>query len=94
VSGDGPAVYLTAADIAGHFGVPVRTVQNSWRARYGPGRTAEQVVKAPTMPQPDLYLGRQHPQAAWREDRLGELEAWRASLPGRGAGGGRPRKAT
>ena len=88
---DGPVVYLGVADIAEHFGVPARTVQNSWRARYGPDRTAEAIAKAPVFPQPDVYLGRVHRQAGWRQKRLAEMEAWRASLPGRGAGSGRPR---
>ena len=82
----GPAVYLTAADLAGHFGVSVSTF-HSWRARYGPDRSPEAVAKAPVFPQPetDVQVGRKRPQAVWREGRLPELEAWRASLPGRGA---------
>jgi hypothetical protein len=84
-------VYLSAADIADHFGdIEAKTV-HTWRARYGPDRSPEAIAKAPTCPQPDMYLGRRKPQAGWREDRLPEWDAWRASLPGSGAGGGRPR---
>jgi hypothetical protein len=83
-------VYLTAADIAAHFGVPANTV-HLWRERYGPDRTAEAILKAPTCPQPDpVRVGVKRPVAVWSEGRLGEWDAWRASLPGRGAGGGRP----
>ena len=92
MSSGGPVVYLLAADIAEHFGVPVRTVTNSWQARYGPDRTPEQIAKAPVFPRPDAYFGRAWPRAVWLPERLAEIEAWRAALPGRGAGSGRPRK--
>ncbi len=82
--------FLSAADIAAHFGVPAATVQ-TWRSRYGPDRPAAEIVKAPVCPQPDAVLGLRKPQAGWQAGRLAEWEAWRASLPGRGAGGGRPR---
>ena len=41
----------------------------------------------PTFPKPDVMLGR---SPRWRP---ATLDAWKASRPGRGAGGGRPRKA-
>jgi hypothetical protein len=84
-----PPVYLSAADIAAHFGVPVNTVQ-TWRARYGPDRSEDEIAKAPTCPQPAVYLGRGKPQAGYLEHQLADIEAWRRSLPGKGAGGGRP----
>ena len=40
----------------------------------------------PTFPKPDVMLGR---SPRWRP---ATLDAWKASRPGRGAGGGRPRK--
>jgi hypothetical protein len=91
LAGSEPVVYLTAADIADHFGVRAQLVQQ-WRHRYRPGRSAEAAAKAPTCPQPEpgVQVGRRRPQAVWREDRLAEWDEWRASLPGQGAGGGRP----
>ena len=82
-------VYLSAGDIADHFGVATNTV-HSWRTRYGPGRPADAIAKAPVCPQPDVYVGVGAPQAGWRQDRMPEWEAWRLSLPGSGAGGVRP----
>ena len=76
-------VYLAVADIADHFGVAANTV-HSWRTRYRPGRSLEATAKAPNCPQPDVIVGRAHPQAGWHEDRIGEWDAWRASLPGQG----------
>lgn len=83
-------VYVTVADIAAYFGVSDKTV-HSWRARYGPGRDAAAIAKAPTCPQPDIHVGVQRPLAAWRVERLREWDDWKESLPGPGAGGGRPR---
>jgi hypothetical protein len=85
-------VYLTAADIADHFGVRAQLVQQ-WLHRYRPGRSAAETAKAATCPQPEpgVQVGRRKPVSVWREDRLPEWDAWRASLPGQGAGGGRPR---
>lgn len=84
-----PPVYLSAADIAAHLGVEPGTV-HTWRARYGSDRSVEEIAKAPTCPQPDVTLGRRKPQAGWHPRRLAEWERWRASLPGKGSGGGRP----
>jgi hypothetical protein len=72
-----PIRYDSAAEIAALFGVQPGTV-DTWRARY------------PDFPQPDVYVGR---FAGWLPGREAELRAWEASRPGRGAGGGRPRKA-
>lgn len=87
-AGDAP-VYLSAADLAAHFEVAPSTI-HSWRSRYRPGRGAEALAKAPSCPQPDVYVGVGKPQAGWRQDRLAEWDKWHGSLPGRGAGGGRP----
>jgi hypothetical protein len=89
IEDDEPAVYLTAADLADHFGVPANSI-HAWRARYGPERDAAAIAKAPVMPAPDCHVGVHRPQAVWAESRLPELDAWRASLPGQGKGGGRP----
>jgi hypothetical protein len=83
-------VYLAVSDLADHFGVAANTV-HSWRTRYRPGRGLEETAKAPNCPQPDVIVGMHHPQAGWRQDRLQEWDAWHASLPGQGAGSGRPR---
>lgn len=82
-------VYLAVSDIAGHFNVAANTV-HSWRTRYRPGRSLEETAKAPNFPQPDVIVGRGHPQAGWRQDRMAELEQWRASLPGHGTRDGGP----
>src|SRR5580704_15044573 len=89
IAGDA-AVYLSVADIAGHFGVAANTV-HSWRTRYRPGRSLEETAQAPVPPQPDVYVGVGKPQAGWRQDRISEWDEWRDKLPGQGAGSGRPR---
>lgn len=89
VAAGGGLEFLSAADIAEHFGVNADTVQH-WRDRYGPDRPPAELAKAPPCPEPDVALGAKRRLAGWRPDRLPEWDAWRASLPGRGAGGGRP----
>jgi hypothetical protein len=71
-----PVRYDSATDIAALFGVQPGTVE-TWRSRY------------PDFPEPDAYIGR---VAGWLPSREAELRAWEASRPGRGAGGGRPRR--
>lgn len=88
---------LTCADVARMWGVKLKTVyaaldaSKPGDARTGrkPGRYAGNPV-----PAPDGYLGqgRNGNRPWWRAERAGELAAWRESLPGRGAGGGRPRR--
>lgn len=80
--------YLSAADIAALFGVQPGTVEK-WRSRFGPDRTPEEIAKAPVFPPPDALIG---PFAGWLPEREEEIREWRKSLPGSGAGGGRPRK--
>jgi hypothetical protein len=75
--------FLTAADLAAHFGVGVNTVHR-WRGRYGPGRPAAQIRRVPVCPQPDLVVGRKRMVAVWAAYRLPEWEAWRACLNGQG----------
>lgn len=48
--------------------------------------TISQYRRRRTLPDPDVVVGR---SPAWRRSTI---EAWRLSRPGRGAGGGRPRK--
>jgi hypothetical protein len=72
-----PIRYNSAADLAALFGVQPGTVE-TWRARYA------------DFPGPDAYVGR---AAGWLPSREPELRAREASRPGRGAGGGRPRRA-
>lgn len=71
-----PIRYNSAGDIAALFGVLPGTIE-TWRKRY------------PDFPEPDAYVGR---SAGWLPSRETELRAWEASRPGRGAGGGRPRR--
>lgn len=71
-----PVRYNSAADLAALFGVKPGTIE-TWRARH------------PDFPEPDAYVGR---YAGWLPSREAEMRAWQASRPGRGAGGGRPRK--
>jgi hypothetical protein len=90
-----PTVLLTAADIADHFSeTPGRTVDaalvQTWRNRYGPNRTAEEIAKAPTCPQPVMSVGVRRPIDVWLPGQLPQWDAWYDSRPGQGAGGGRP----
>lgn len=48
--------------------------------------TISQYRRRRTLPAPDVVVGR---SPAWY---AATIEAWRATRPGRGAGGGRPRK--
>jgi hypothetical protein len=76
-----PTQYMSAADIAALFGVKPGTVE-TWRSRY------------PDFPVADVVVGIGHdkPVMGWLPTREPELRAWEKSRPGRGAGGGRPRK--
>lgn len=69
--------YLGTSDIAEWFGVDRATIVQ-WRRRY------------PDFPAPDAAISS---TAGWLPQRKAEIVAWEASRPGRGAGGGRPRKA-
>jgi hypothetical protein len=77
-----PIRYHSAADLAALFGVKPGTIE-TWRAR-------SRDPRYPAFPEPDAYVGR---AAGWLPSREAELRAWEASRPGRGAGGGRPRRA-
>lgn len=71
--------YLGVLGIGEALGVSRHAV-HKWRARY-PGDSAH------PFPDPDVEIDG---APGWRPDRLGEIVRWRAGLPGRGAGGGRP----
>jgi len=90
-----PVRYLSNADIAAGLGVPVLTVK-MWRGRYSPGRPAGKIRRAPSFPLPDVLIGMEDPAfgnstttPGWLPSRMPEIRAWRESLPGQGAGGGR-----
>jgi hypothetical protein len=90
---DKPLRYWSVTEIGELFGVSGHTV-DVWRRRYGLNRTAAEIAKAPTFPEPDMVLGVSRPNAGWLPEREAELRAWHAARPGQGAGGGRPRKAS
>ena len=60
-----------------------------------PPALAKAMERRPGWPVPDAEIEQDRPDRpyrGWLPGRRGEWEAWKASLPGRGAGGGRPRK--
>ena len=77
--------YLGQAAIARQLGVS-RHLVGTWRNRYRNSPTP--------FPEPDILIlesdGKDIP--GWLPGRMDEITAWKASLPGQGAGGGRPRK--
>lgn len=77
------ARYLGMADIAREFGVTASAV-TTWRSRYRGTPTP--------FPAPDVEIGLDRGIPGWLPERIGEIRQWRDSLPGQGAGGGRPRR--
>ena len=79
-------LYLGQAAIARELGI-TRDLVATWRSRYKDSPTP--------FPAPDAITeesdGRDVP--GWLPGRMEDIRAWRASLPGQGAGGGRQRKA-
>lgn len=77
--------YLGQASVARELGV-TRHLVGTWRSRYKDTETP--------FPPPDAITeesdGRDVP--GWLPETLDTIRAWRASLPGQGAGGGRSRK--
>lgn len=80
-----PDDYLTLADLAELLGVKSETI-SFYRAHSKPGR---RYANHP-FPAEDRLYGR---TPVWAPGRVDEVKAWDAGRPGRGAGGGRPRKA-
>src|SRR4051812_41317179 len=74
-----PERYVGVLGIAEAMGV-TRHAVHKWRSRY-PEDSAH------PFPAPDVEID---DIPGWRAERLEEIVAWRAGLPGRGAGGGRP----
>jgi hypothetical protein len=81
-----PARYLGQAAIGRRLGVSRHQVA-TWRNRYRNSPTP--------FPQPDAWIGDgeedERAIPGWLPGRLEEIREWRKSLPGQGAGGGRPR---
>jgi transposase-like protein len=71
--------YLGVVGVAEALGVSRHAV-HKWRTRYP-------VDSSHPFPEPDVELDG---APGWRPDRLPAIRHWRDSLPGRGAGGGRP----
>lgn len=82
------ARYLGQAAISRRLGEG-RHVVGTWRNRYKDSPTP--------FPEPDVLIGDgeddERAIPGWLPERLPEIRRWRDSLPGQGAGGGRPRKA-
>jgi hypothetical protein len=74
-----PARYLGVQGIADALDVSRHAV-HKWRSRY-PHDSQH------PFPEPDIEVDG---APGWRVDRLEDIMQWRAGLPGRGAGGGRP----
>ncbi len=72
--------YLGVAGLARELGV-TRQVVSNWRARY-PSDSAH------PFPLHDVEIDG---LPGWAPDRVAEVQRWRDGMPGRGAGGGRPR---
>jgi predicted DNA-binding transcriptional regulator AlpA len=73
--------YLSMAQVGALLGVG-RSAVSKWRERHPPGTDHP-------FPAPDVEVG---DAPGWAPERAEEIRAWRAGLPGRGAGGGRPRR--
>lgn len=79
--------YLGQAAIARQLGV-TRHLVGTWRSRYRDTSTP--------FPGPDAWTGDGEDDdkavPGWLPERMDEIRAWKASLPGQGAGSSRPRK--
>lgn len=83
--------YLGVAGLARALGVSRQWV-TKYRAQYGP--ESDHPFPAPDV---EIVTDLDDDQAdgvpGWLPERVDEVRQWRAGLPGRGAGGGRPLKA-
>lgn len=73
------ARYVDMVEIASWFRVSHRTV-SEWRSRYADSHP---------FPHHDVIIGR---TPGWAPSREAEIRQWHQNRPGRGKGGGRPRK--
>lgn len=71
--------FLGVVGLADALGV-TRHAVHKWRSRYPAGSDHP-------FPEPDIEIDG---LPGWRPDRVEDVVRWRAGLPGRGAGGGRP----
>lgn len=71
--------YLGTRELGGELGVSASAVAK-WLDRYPPEADHP-------FPAPDVTVG---DSLGWSPERLDEVRRWRAGMPGRGAGGGRP----
>lgn len=78
-----PIHYQDRGQIGRWFGVSADAVRK-WQERYVEGGDYH------PFPTPDAIVGDRTP--GWLPEREQEIREWKASMPGRGAGGGRPRK--
>lgn len=72
--------FLGMKDVGAWFGVPGTTVAK-WIKRYADDHPC---------PTPNVMVGERTP--GWLPDREDEWREWEEGRPGRGAGGGRPRR--
>lgn len=75
---------LDRTDVAAILGVKPKSVSQYLVESRPPGRYAKH-----PFPPPDGYIGR---GPWWRRDRAEEIREWAAQRPGKGVGGGRPRR--
>lgn len=71
--------FLGVVGLADALGV-TRHAVHKWRSRHPAGSDH-------AFPEPDIEIDG---MPGWRPDRVEDVVRWRAGLPGRGAGGGRP----
>lgn len=76
---------LDRTAVAAILGVRPKTISQYLSESKGDGRYVDR-----PFPAPDGYIGR---GPWWYRRREREIQRWAASRPGRGVGGGRPRKA-
>lgn len=77
---------LDRTAVAAILGVRAKTISQYLSESKGDGRYVDR-----PFPAPDGYIGR---GPWWYRRREREIRAWASARPGRGVGGGRPRKVT
>lgn len=84
---------MTITELAEVLGVKPRTI-TQWMVRSLPTPDANgkpRTYASMPFPKPVRYAGK---SPEWERSSLPEIQAWVANRPGRGVGGGRPRKAS